>query len=133
MAQSVSRHTKELIPKATIEVQEAFGNSFGSSSALALCPELGLPLDSTATSRRNSSKKSAKVYNDLMADLKEVMDNLVLMHNDKGAPKAPPSSTSSSEKLNKEVNQLWEQIEAIKAKCNYPPSLTVSMRPYQVS
>ena len=105
-----------------IEAQEAFGNFFGSSSALALFPESWLPLDSTMdsteTSRLNSSKKSAKVYNDLMADLKEVMDDSVLKRDDKGAAEAPPSSTSSSEKLKKEVKQLWEQTEAIKAKGN---------------
>ena len=120
-APSVIRHTKELIPKAVVEAQEAYSNFFGSSSALALFPESWLPLDSTATSRLNSAKRSAKVYNDLMADLKEVMDDSVLRRDNKGASKAPPSSSSSSEKLKKEVKQLQDQIKAFKAKGNYPP------------
>ena len=102
----------------------------GSSSALAPFPENWLPLDSTATAKLDSSKKAAKAYNDLMADLKEVMEDSPLKRDSKpaapAAPAAPSSSTSTKEKerLAKEVKLLKQQIEDLKKGHDLPPIMT---------
>ena len=99
------KRAKELIPKAVLEVQEAFNNFIGNSSALAPFPENWLPLDSTATAKLDSSKKAAKAYNDLMADLKEVMEDSPLKRDSKpaAAPSSSSTSTKEKERLTKEV------------------------------
>ena len=128
-APSVLKRAKELIPKAVVEAQEAYSNFVGSSSALAPFPEHWLPLDSTATAKLESSKRAAKAYNDLMADLKEVMEDSPLKRakpTPTPAPVAPSSSTSTKEKerLAKEVKLLKQKIEDLQQGHDLSPIMT---------
>jgi hypothetical protein len=125
----VLKRARELIPKAVVEAQEAYNNFVGSSSALAPFPEHWLPLDSTATAKLESSKKAAKAYNDLMADLKEVMEDSPLKRakpTPTPAPVAPSSSTSTKEKerLAKEVKLLKQKIEDLQQGHDLSPIMT---------
>jgi hypothetical protein len=103
-AASLTERAKAVMPNAMHDAQEAFSNFFSNTSAMAKFPASWLPLESTCMARLESSKKAAKVYNDWMADLSEVMEDSPLKQ------KAPAKVKENA----KETEQLRRQIQAAK-------------------
>ena len=116
-AASLTERAKAVMPNAMHDAQEAFSNFFSNTSAMAKFPASWLPLESTCMARLESSKKAAKVYNDWMADLSEVMEDSPLKQK---APAKVKENAKETEQLRRQIQAAKDEIKDLKEQGRSP-------------